>query len=154
MKCSVDGCLNDVRAKMLCSTHYQRKRAGQKPLRACACGCGGLTPSRFVAGHHTRLFSRQEQSRRARMNDGSKQRDRGSADWYRKFRGVHEHRFVMECLLGRDLTRNEIVHHKNGDKKDNRPCNLEVMTRTQHINEHRAEMIFASNEKRRRAHSI
>lgn len=74
------------------------------------------------------------------MNDGSKQRDRGSSDWYRKFRGRHEHRFVMECLLGRDLGYDEIVHHRNGDKKDNRPCNLQLMTRSEHIKEHRAEM--------------
>jgi hypothetical protein len=123
--------------------HYQRARAASKPKQLCACGCGELTPSTFVSGYHTRLFSAEEQSRRGRMNDGSTQRDRGSSDWYRKFRGRHEHRFVVECLLGRELSSNEIVHHKNGNKKDNRPCNLQVMSRSEHINEHRTEMNLA-----------
>lgn len=42
------------------------------------------------------------------------------------------HRVVMESILGRRLKKTEVVHHKNHDRLDNRPENLEVMDRSKH----------------------
>lgn len=39
---------------------------------------------------------------------------------------VLQHRLVLEKVIGRPLEKHERVHHKNGDRKDNRPENLEL----------------------------
>ena len=46
------------------------------------------------------------------------------------------HRKIMEDHLGRKLTYNEVVHHLNHDKQDNRLENLVVLTRAEHIKIH------------------
>lgn len=49
---------------------------------------------------------------------------------------IYEHRKVMQDFLGRKLDRNEIVHHKDGDKLNNDISNLEVLTNSQHSKLH------------------
>ncbi len=45
-------------------------------------------------------------------------------------------RGVMAAQIGRLLTRHEIVHHRNGDTADDRPENLQIVTRAEHVHMH------------------
>lgn len=51
-------------------------------------------------------------------------------------RNVRYHRYVMEEYLGRRLEPTEAVHHKNGDKLDNRIENLELIAFDEHAIKH------------------
>jgi hypothetical protein len=144
--CSFDHCTNPQRSKGYCSGHYQQYKTG-KPLtslkhrnkgKTCTFeGCareahagglcvnhgrqlrsnGELKPLRQFGGHGWHTNSKGYIIRKMRVGG--------------KLRTVFQHREVMEDFLGRALLSHEEVHHKYGDKTDNRIENLELWTKSQ-----------------------
>lgn len=59
---------------------------------------------------------------------------------------ITEHRAVMSIYLNREIKDNELIHHKNYNKTDNRIENLELITGSEHSHLHIVELI---NENKR-----
>ncbi len=57
------------------------------------------------------------------------------------------HRLIMQKYLRRGLHSNEIVHHKDGDPKNNEISNLEVVHRRVHPSIHAQERLAKYGEK-------
>ncbi len=99
-------------------------------MHVCTCRSCGRTFQYKVAGKPfcSLKCSRQPGAKRSKGRDGS-----GSVSFYGYRyirvggRRVFEHRHVMSLMLGRPLTNKEVVHHKDGDKLNNSPSNLELL---------------------------
>ncbi len=135
--CSAEGCIRKHYAKDFCEMHYYRmKRNGRLETfdRECSVeGCRNAHDSIGYCMMHYKRFLRNGD-----VNIVKKAANGGgyvSPDGYRRIsvfgRQMAEHRAVMMNHLQRELLPHETVHHKNGDRLDNRIENLELWSKHQ-----------------------
>lgn len=64
--------------------------------------------------------------------------NKSKSDYYEKTFGQHTHRWVAEIMLGRKLKPGEVVHHIDGNKRNNKPGNLMVFSsQSEHLEWHK-----------------
>ena len=51
-----------------------------------------------------------------------------------------KHQIIMERHIGRPLKKNEVIHHIDGNKRNNDLSNLLLTTRSEHAKIHKAEL--------------
>lgn len=54
---------------------------------------------------------------------------------------VYYHRHIASVANGRWIDKHEVVHHKDNDRKNNDPLNLEILTHPEHSKHHISERI-------------
>lgn len=109
--CYVAGCSKPVKTSGLCSGHAERKRRGQDltpPLKPKSAN-GHAKPCLGCNGYYY-------------VSIGGKKK--------------LQHRLIMEQHLGRKLTRQEYVHHLDGDPKNNALSNLVLSTAHEHMHKY------------------
>lgn len=143
-KCSVGGCTRQVRAKRLCSAHYERlrahgdvtvdKRRGQKvPRVVCVIeGCTRIADSfkmKICAVHRGRLIRHGSfDSLSPTYGSGIHIHEQGYV-MIRQRNGRYkmEHVILAEKALGKSLPKKAVVHHMNENPIDNHtPFNLVI----------------------------
>ena len=93
----------------------------------------------FLSEHNAEFNKvRMTDAVRAKVRASHLAKNRNNGKTYAKFYGKHEHRIVAEEKIGRKLKPGEVVHHIDGNKRNNSPDNLMVFSsQAEHAAYHR-----------------
>lgn len=114
-------------------TNQERLQAGLDPNKAQIVKCSVICCDRkanggkgYCSGHYKRLKRGKQPLDTPLAPIGPFRQGYTDSEGYRRIGKQKVHRIVMEQIVGRKLLPNESVHHKNGNRQDNSPDNLEL----------------------------
>lgn len=143
-KCSIDGCDNPSEFRGLCSRHYQSTRKVDGSFTGNYCSVDGCNKGVVARGYcnvhydHWREYGNPLTVTKRPPGTGTISNGYVVLSGYhghpnaQKSGKIMEHVLVMSNMLGRPLVKGEQVHHKNGNRQDNRPENLELILKYNH----------------------
>ena len=113
----------------LCGRNFQKPASEVRPHNFCCADHARKWNARRLAAYNREEnpLNQPGGAVSSRKKHREKLSGQGAGKAYRKFYGRHEHRAVAEAMLGRPLRTGEVVHHRDGDKLNNDPLNLEVL---------------------------
>lgn len=141
MYCSAK-CSHSARSKPvaltceICGAEFIRPPCHATGRRYCSKECKGKAVSIYQTGENSNNW-----------NGGTRH---GDGYLFRRTNGTYkgEHRLIMEKHMGRKLRDDEIIHHIDGNKMNNVVENLEIVSRSQHIDIHR-DALYVGRRARR-----
>lgn len=119
----------------VCDKEFKTKPSHTERRRTCSKECSGQL--KVLEGKDVGTWNsnnRLEDSHN--WKGGRRIREDGYAYVWTEDKEVREHRYIMEQHLGRRLLPEEDVHHKDENKLNNDPSNLELLTRSEHSSYH------------------
>lgn len=126
---------NSERIDMRQREYEERRKLDPKFDRICEhCGTAFSYKDKSARFCSTRCFAKSRPMEKHPQWGGGKTKTRRGYIHVRMGNDTrqYEHRAIAERILGRKLSFNEVVHHVNGDKSDNRNCNLLICGRGYH----------------------
>lgn len=153
--CTIDGCEKPIKYRSMCGMHYKRAWrhndpnfvavVNKLPDEICKVeNCTDkITHSAGLCKLHEQRFRRYGRLENIIAPKGAGGFDSQgyyliTVDGVR----VYEHRYIMEKYLGRKLLATEIVHHRNGERWNNKLDNLELIeNQSEHMKLHRSNFV-------------
>ena len=138
--CKIEGCNNECdKNTRYCHKHLLERKAQQRAARKAA----GLkvrttwTKQCLLCGADFEAVNKHISKYCPECWNKIKHKTLGADNNYNFKEEMGEHRFIVENLLQRKLSYNEVIHHLDGNSKNNSIDNLLLLSRSSHVSLHR-----------------